>query len=138
MVNLKRIKPLQNKIVTTMNRYEATQMKNGLLDVSKQEGSIKEYQTVVAVGDFVKSVKPGDVVCINPTRYSIKKHQEGSLKDGIITDNPVIAINFPMIEIDGVEHLFLYDSDIDFIIEEFEEIEEKSNVIQVVTPKVIV
>ena len=51
------------------------------------------YKTVV------DNIKEGDVVCINPSRFAVKKHKEGSLKDGIITDNPTISYNFDIIEI---------------------------------------
>ena len=38
------------------------------------------------VKDKYKDIKVGDLVSINPSRFAVKKHKEGSLKDGIITD----------------------------------------------------
>ena len=126
MIKLKRIKPMFTALVTTMNKYEKDcTLDSGLIDTTKQQGVVKEYQTVLAVGDCVRNIKEGDVVCINPSRFAVKKHKEGSLKDGIITDNPTISYNFDIIEIDGKQCLLLQDRDINFIIEDFEETEEE-------------
>ena len=61
------------------------------------------------------------------------KHKEGSLKDGVITDNPVMGYNFPILVIDDKPCLYLYDSDVDFVIKEYEVsediIEETNDVI---------
>ena len=127
MIKVKKIKPLFTSVVTTMDRYtEDVTLESGLIDTTKQQGGIKEYQTVVAVGGSVRDIKVGDLVCINPIRYAVKKHQEGSLKDGVITDNPVVRFDFPTIEMNGKQYLYLQDRDIDFVIEEFEEISELS------------
>lgn len=76
-------------------------------------------------------MKEGDVVFINPRRYAMMKHKEGSLKDGVITDNPVISYNIPTVEIDDVTHLFLNEQDIQYVVEEFEEVKEEKK------PKII-
>lgn len=124
MIKIKKIKPLFNRVVTTAVTYKEDGVNDGIVDASKAEGAIMEYQTVVSVGKMVTCVKPGDLVVINPTRYAVMKHKEGSLKDGVITDNPVLGYNFPLIELDGKPHLFIYDSDIDYIIKEVEEVED--------------
>ena len=62
------------------------------------------------------------MVCVNPTRFAVKQHQAGTLRDGVVTDNPVVKYNFDVIEMDGKQCLLLQDRDIDFIIEEYEEI----------------
>ncbi|MFA6662143.1 MAG: hypothetical protein WCS56_03820 [Bacilli bacterium] len=56
---------------------------------------------------MVHSVKVGDIVAINPIRYGRKKHQDGSLKDGIISDNPIIEYRFNTIVINDQECLYL-------------------------------
>ncbi|MCG8399351.1 hypothetical protein LWS67_22960, partial [Bacillus atrophaeus] len=87
---------------TTMNKYENdVKTSTGLIDTSRQKGTLKEYQTVLAVGDSVRGINVGDIVCINPSRFAVKKHKEGSLKDGIVTDNPVVTFNFDIIELDN-------------------------------------
>ena len=121
MLKIKKIKPLFNKILTTMELYDNMITEDGIIDGSKEDGGIREYQTVLAVGPTVKCVKPGDLIVINPTRYQVMKHKEGSLKDGVVTDNPVISYNFPILVVDDRPCLYLYDSDVDFVIKEWEE-----------------
>lgn len=124
VVTIKKVKPMFNGIVTTLNRYGNDQKIKGtdLIDSTKV-GAVKEYQTVVAVGPMVRGIEIGDVVFINPKRYAVMKHKAGSLQDGVIKDNPVVGYNFDILEIDGVEHLYIQDSDVKFVaeIEEFEE-----------------
>lgn len=123
MLIVKKIKPLFTAIITTMEKYEEdVRTASGLIDTTKQQGGLKEYQTVLAVGDSVRTIKVGDLVCVNPTRFAVKKHQAGSLKDGIVTDNPVVTYNFDVVEMDGKQCLLLQDRDIDFVIEEYEEV----------------
>ena len=121
---IKKIKPMFNGLITTMNRYEQDVKVKGtdLIDSSKSN-AVKEYQTVVAVGPMVRGIEVGDTVFINPNRYAVMKHKPGSLQDGVIKDNPVIGYNFDIVEIDGVDHLYLQDSDIKFVaeVEEFNE-----------------
>lgn len=140
MKKLLKVKPLFNKIITTMNLYEEDQTtQGGIIDSRKSRGSLKEYQTVVAVGTMVKDIKVGDVVAINPTRYTTMKHDNKSLKNGIIDDNMVVGYKFNTITIDGKEHLMLYDQDIDFIVEESEDVEDSKGptITQIGAPKII-
>ena len=127
-------------LITTMDRYEQDVKIGNLIDTTKQQGTIKEYQKVLAIGDSVRGIKVGDLVSVNPTRFAVKKHKDGSLKDGIITDNPVITYNFDIVEMGDKQCLLLQDRDIDFIIEEFEEIPEppRSTIIQPEEKKIIV
>lgn len=122
MIKIKKIKPMFTSLITTMDKYEHDVTTGGVIDVTRQQGTIKEYQTVLAVGSLVKDIKEGDMVCINPSRFAIKKHQAGTLKDGVVSDNPVIKYNFDIIEIDDKQCLLLQDRDIDFIIEKYEEV----------------
>ena len=136
MLKIKKIKPLFNRVVTTAHTYKVDALTaDGIVDASKEAGALMEYQVVVATGKTVTAVKPGDLVVINPTRYAVMKHKEGSLKDGVITDNPVMGYNIPLIDLDGVPHMFIYDTDIDYIIKEAEEIEDTT--IVSVAPEVI-
>jgi hypothetical protein len=141
MLKVKKIKPMFTSLITTMDKYEHDMMVgDSLIDVTKREGSLKEYQRVLAVGSSVRDIKVGDLVWVNPTRFGVKKHKEGSLKDGVITDNPIIAYNFDVVEMDGKQCLLLQDRDIDFIIEEYEEVPDPtpSPIIQPEKKKIIV
>lgn len=128
---------MANYLVATKEEYTEEDARRGGL-ITKMIGSLKEYQKVIAVGPMVRGIQVGDIVCINPKRYARHKHQEGSLKDGVITDNPVISYNFNVIELDHVPHLLLTDQDIDFIIEDSEEEEIKENPIIVPERKIII
>ena len=122
MLKVKKIKPLFTSLITTMDKYEQDKITDGgLIDTTKQQGTLKEYQTVLAVGDSVRNIKVGDLVCVNPARFAVRKHEKGSMRDGIITDNPVVGYNFDIVEMDGKNCLLLQDRDIEFIIEDFEE-----------------
>lgn len=124
IARIKKIKPLFNMIITTCDKYNSDVRLAGtnLIDSSKSN-AVKEYQKVLAVGPTVRGIQEGDVVFINPNRYKVVKHKEGSLEDGIIKDNPVIGYRFETIEVDGQECLVLFDNDIKFVaeIEEFDE-----------------
>lgn len=123
MIRIKKIKPMFTSIVTTMDKYGNDQFADDghILNVKKMAGALKENQKVVAIGEMVKGIKVGDMVNINPTRYAVMKHKEGSLKDNIVTDNPVVGYNFRTVMIDGNEYLYLEDRDINYVIEEYEE-----------------
>lgn len=124
-LNIKKIRPMFNQVITTMDKYSDDEMKTGsIIDVSKVNNPIKDYQKVVAVGPMVRNIEVGDIVMINPKRYGKVRHKEGSLKDGVITDNPVVSYNFNVIELNHTPFLLLLDQDIDFIIEEYEEVKD--------------
>jgi hypothetical protein len=76
---------------------------------------------VIAVGNAVRDISPGEVVCINPIRYAQYKHNKNSLKD-LAADNPVVGYNFNVVEIDGKDCLLLHDQDIRYVVEEYEDV----------------
>ena len=128
ILKVKKIKPLFTNLITTMDKYEQdVHTEGGLIDNSKQKDTLKEYQTVLAVGSSVRDIKEGDLVCINPTRFEQRKHSAGSLKNGVVTDNPVVGYNFDIVEMDDKQCLLLQDRDISFVISEYEEVEEQSS-----------
>ena len=128
MLKIKSIKPMFDSLVTTMNKYEEDDYENGV--IVKQAGVLKEYQKVIAVGPAVRNIEVGDMVMINPIRYAKMKHKEGSLKKGVITDNPVIGYEFKTVTINDEECLYLQSQDIMYSFEG-EEVEDKkdSNII---------
>lgn len=134
-MKINKIKPLFNRILVTADKYEDDIIENGIIRTTK--GTLKEYQKVLAVGSTVRDIKEGDLVLINPIRYAVKKHREGSLKDGVITDNPVVSYNFNLVEVGDKINILLYDSDIDYIIEDYEE-DKPSMIIKPKTKKLII
>jgi co-chaperonin GroES (HSP10) len=127
MLNPTKVKPLFNYLITTKDEYTENDTSGGI--IVKSSGCIKEYQKVIAVGPMVREIKPGDIVCINPRRYAKFKHPAGSLKDGVIEDNPVTKYEFNIIELNHIPHLLLLDQDITFIVEESIEEADKPNII---------
>ena len=107
MIVLKKITPMFTSIVTTMDMYSEVQYVGSIIDPTKTQRGISEYQKVLAV----------------------MKHREGTLKNGIVTDNPVMKYNFDVVEIDGKPCLLLQDRDISFIINEYEEKEDNPAII---------
>lgn len=124
MLKINKIKPLFNRLLVTADKYEKDVVKGGVVVITA--GTLKEYQKVLSVGSTVRDIKEGDTVLINPTRYAVRKHNAGSLKDGVITDNPVTSYNFNLVEVNGEVCILLYDQDIDYVIEECEEVPDES------------
>lgn len=125
MIKVKKIKPMFTALITTMELYEQDALTSGgIIDAAKQKGTIKEYQKVLAVGGSVRDIKVGDLVCIDATRFAVKKHKDDSIKVDIEGSNPVLEYRFDIVEMDGQRCLLLQDRDIQFIIEEYEEIPE--------------
>lgn len=118
---VKKIRPMFTKILVTMNKYESDQKAGSLINTLKMAGTVKDYQTVIAVGNNSAGLKEGDVVVIDPTRYAVMKHEKGTLKDGVIEDNPVIGYNFPVINVNGKDCMLLDTSDVSYVIEEYED-----------------
>lgn len=110
-------------IVTTMDKYTEPVYTPGthIIDTSKTKNGLKEYQKVIAIGDSVRNVKVGDLVCINPSRYAVKTYSKDSLKESMDEYyNAVTKYNFNVVHIDGQDYLMLQENDIDFIVTKYE------------------
>ena len=86
ITTIKKVKPMFNNMVVTLNKYPTDLKTTGGIIDSTRAGSVKEYQTVVAVGPMVRGIEVGDIVYINPKRYAVMQHKPGSLQDGVIKD----------------------------------------------------
>lgn len=137
MLKITKIKPMFNSIITTAEKYEEDYRTGGIIDPTKSRGALKEYQTVVAIGPMVKNINVGDRVMIDPTRYAVMKHEKGSLKDGVITDNPVIGYNFKTVYINDVQHLLLVDADVKYVFEGEELPDEPETMVQVIKNEIL-
>ena len=125
--NIKKVRPLFTGVITTANTIvgEMTTAGGLILDVTKQEGTINTFQTVVAVGKMVTDVKPGDIVCLNFKRYKSVKHLPGAIgEDNVQSDNMYADYAIPAIMLDGKKHLFVQNNDIEFVVEEFDGVDE--------------
>lgn len=129
-MKIKKITPLLNHIVTTANVYPEDVLNDGVSDNDNSlAGQFKEYQTVVAVGPNVNTIKPGQLVRINPRNYAVPKHKDKADSiTGLMTDDEVVLmVQFPILDINGIPHLFLYDRDCDFIIDDYDDDSEIKN-----------
>lgn len=137
MIKVKKITPMFNRIVTTANRVEMDQKVNGIIIPEKLKGGYDEYQTVIAVGSMVHNLKPGDLVCIDPSAYGRPVHKEhiDSVK-GLSDDTVQMAYYVPTIDVDGKECMFIADRDIAYKVDDYEEIKDDNPV--VITPPVII
>lgn len=133
-MNIKKLKPLQDRILTTMNVYDFDIKEGGI--ITKSKGAVKEYQEVLAVGDFVKNIKPGDMVMITPDRYAVRKFKEDSIKNDLMK-NDVIRYNLPVWVVDGEQRLLISDRDVLFVVEDYDFSDEKESMIEVPSQKII-
>ena len=118
---IKKIKPMFTRIVTTMDMYvDDTTTPGGIIDVTKLKQGIKEYQKVIAVGTSVRTVKEGDLVCINPDRYAVRKFSNDSVKNDLL-ENTVTRYNFNVVKIEDKDYLLLDEADVEFVVEDWED-----------------
>lgn len=124
-------------VITTANLYEEDVVQSGIVVTPK--GTLKNYQTVLAIGGSVRDIKVGDLVSINPMRFAVRKRNDNSLVNDIETTNPVLRYEFDIRELNDEPVLLLQDRDIEFIVEEYEEMapEKVSVLVGVDSPKVI-
>ena len=143
MLHIKAIKPLFTNILTTAERYQEDMLNGGIITGKNDiQGSIKFYQTVVAVGPMVRGIEVGDQVMINPKKYEVKRYDSNSVKEDMGM-NATTGWNWPVVEMDDAagnpqEYLFLDDRDIEFIFEGEEIPEEKTTLIMPKDKKLIV
>ena len=121
MLNIKSIRPIYTRLITTADKYEADQFNGLIVDPKKAEGRYKEYQKVVRVGSSVREVSIGDTILIDPSRYMKRKFSDNSLREDFV-DNPIISIDIPTVTMDGVDYFMIEERDIAYVIEASEEV----------------
>lgn len=140
MLKLKKVKPIGCQVLVTENLYGWDDFDEAGLIIHKR-GDLKFYQEVLAVGDDVKFVKPGDVVAINFYKYCKFEHDENSIKvNGV---NKIVSINLNEVEMVGendepVTCVLIDQRDVQYIMEDFKEVtyeKKKHTIIEVVPPK---
>lgn len=121
---IKKVKPLFTGVITTAITYKGEVTTSGgiILDTRKMDGSLNPYQTVIAVGSTSRGLKEGDVVKINFKRYTVAKHVPGAFDEAEnkTVDNYSQSVEVPMIVMNDIEYLFIQDSDIEYIVEDYE------------------
>lgn len=130
-LNLKKIQVRNNSIVTTADRLnveEHVELEHdkvtGLLfkNMAEANNAHKLIQRVVNVGPMVRDIKEGDWVFLNPLHYmnrqlvEQKDSVEADIKEKHMKEVYGPDYEFPTIILDGVEHLMLFDRDVEYII----------------------
>jgi hypothetical protein len=123
MLEIKKIKPIGSQVLVTKNLYGWDDFDAGL--IVHKRGDLKSYQEVIAVGDDVKFVKPGDTVEINFYKYCVFENDENSVK--VNGTNKVISLRLNEVDLVGEDEepvsCFLIDQrDIRYIIEDYAEV----------------
>ena len=125
--NIKKVRPLFTGVITTANKYvgDITAPGGLILDAAKSSGTLNNYQTVVAAGKMVTDVKPGDIVCLNFKRYKYVQHLPGTIgEDNVQSDKMLGDYSIPTIMLDGKQHLFIQNNDIEYVVEEYDGIDD--------------
>ena len=124
MLNVRKIKPIGSQVLVSKTLYGWDDENAAGLIVCKK-GDLKSYQKVIAVGDDVKFVKPGDMVEINFYKYAVFKEDPNSVK--AMNDNPIIGLRLDEVELidkdgDTVTCFLIDQRDIKYILEDFDEV----------------
>lgn len=124
MLELRKIKPVFSQVLVTEDVYGYDDH-NAAGIITALKGDIKPYQTVVAVGDDVKFVKPGDVVAINYYKYAELQEDPNSVK--AMEGNKMVKLHLNEVEItnddgESVTCFIIDQRDIKYILEDFNEV----------------
>ena len=126
MLKIKKLTPVYTKILVTCDKYtEPEKIDNtDIIDPAKAKIMIKKYQRVLAVGNMVRLVVPGDIIAINPMKYAKFKQvaQKNSLREDVQQyKKEIVGFDFPTMEVDGEEVMLLEENDILYIINDYED-----------------
>lgn len=124
MLKIKKIKPLFSAVVVTKEYYTEDELAGSLIDPNKAKGTLKEFQKVVAVGNMARFVKVGDFVKINPSRFAVYKDKRSNSVVNNLEEyhNQIVGYNIPTVEISGVDQMLIQENDIEYVIEDYEDV----------------
>lgn len=129
--NLKKVQVRNNSIITTAERLNVEEhielehdKATGVLykNMAEANNAHKLIQRVVNVGPMVKDIKEGDWVFLNPLHYmnrqliEQKNSVEADINEKHMKEVYGPDYEFPTIILDGVEHLLIFDRDVEYII----------------------
>lgn len=139
MLELRKIKPIGCQVLVTKNLYGFDDYDESHI-LRHQKGDLKSYQQVIAVGDDVKFLKPGDTVEINFYKYAEFANDPNSIK--VNGTNKVITFHLNIVEMIGednepVDCILIDWRDIKYILKDFKEVtyNKKDELIVVKQPK---
>lgn len=117
--------PLFTGVITTARTYVGDQRadKGGLIvDTTKMAGTMNPIQQVFAVSKAGESLglKKGSVVKLNFNRYYKTKQKPGAIENNVQSSVLQGFYEFPIVEISGVKYLSLQQSDIEYVITDYD------------------
>lgn len=122
--NYKEVLPRYNQIVTTADVYEKdVTFANGMVDLDRTKGRYKTQQKVVAVGDTVRNLNPGDMIEISWDERRIRYSDEFKRRNLSLAgldplsrfshmDSTGMNVEYPVVEIDGTPHFVIWDTEV--------------------------
>lgn len=129
ILSIQKATPMGNGIIVTCDRYTEDECSHmGILDTTRL-GKIKEFQTVVSIGEFAKTrgIGVGDFLALNFDRY--KKSKNIKRENSLINDtdehySKEVIYELPVLLLADREHMLIDVSDIELKIDEHEYIIE--------------
>lgn len=114
------IRPIGDIIITTADRYSDNKMMTKTtipLKDTKLAGKMKEFQTVISVGEYAKNqgINVGDRIFVNLANYADTRFKKETLKTAMDANedyNTVVNYYIPKLDLDKKEHLRLGVRDI--------------------------
>lgn len=137
MLRIRKMKPMFSQVLVT-EEYYGYDVYNAAGIITATKGDIKEYQRVVAVGEGVTNVKPGDMVVINYYHYAEFKNDPNSIK--AIDGNSVVKLHLNEVVLtdENGEDMpcFLIDCrEIKYVLEDFDEVNYSKDDSLITIPK---
>lgn len=140
MLQIRAIKPIGCQVLVTENLYGWDDVNAAGIIVNKK-GDLMSFQEVLAVGDDVKFVKPGDIVEINFFKYAVFKEDPNSVK--AMSDNPIVGFRLDEVEMvdadgDPVTRMLIDQRDIKYILTDFDNVKynKDDTITKIEIPKV--
>lgn len=108
----------------TANKYDEDQkFANGTIDPNRKKGMYCTQQQVVAVGDTVRNLAPGDWIEISWDERRLRYSEEFKRKNFSLAgldplsrfyhmDSTGITVEYPVVEIDGKPHFIIWDTEV--------------------------
>lgn len=136
MLQITKVKPRHTTVLTTGDKYEEDLKMGGVIIANK--GSLKPYQTVLAIGSMVRDIEVGDRVMVDYTAYEVKRYDKNSIQNDM-DNNKTIRLELPWVTItdekgENHDNLMLDERDIKFV---FEGEEKNESIIVPDKPKLI-
>ena len=125
-IKINKIKPLFNTVITTLDVYEEDLIENGM--VRYQQGTLKVYQKVLAIGESVRGIEVGDLVLVNYNNFARTKYRKNnSFKEDTSEMEEEVVFDIPRLILGGKIVGKFSDRDIEGVITDYEEYETEQS-----------